>query len=138
MDERRGTSQTSSQLIGHDPDAVWQLLTDATHLPAWAPDFADSVVPDGDGGWEATKGDREFALRVPTNAEARTVDYLRTGSSGVESGAYLRVTPMPAGGCLVAMTLPFAVEVDLVPVKATLRSELSALAALADRLLHPR
>lgn len=113
-----------------DPDAVVAFLADPRHIPAWAPAFADTVRGDAQSGWTATKNGRDFSLRVPVSADARTVDYLREIAPGREGGAFLRAAPRPGGGSVIVMTLPLLPNVDPADTAATLTGELSELARL--------
>lgn len=113
-------------------EAVVAVLADPTRLPQWAPGFADQVRPDGESGWQATKDGRDFALRVATNKDAGTVDYLRQIAPGQEGGAYLRAVPRPGDGSVVTMTLPLLPGVDPADTAATLARELATLTSLAE------
>jgi hypothetical protein len=116
---------------------VVALLANATDIPRWAPDFADSVSGDAGSGWQVAKDGRTFALRVAVNELAGTVDYLRQISPGAEGGAYIRVVPRPTGGSVVIMTLPLLPDVDAADTTATLRQELKALVSLAEKATEP-
>lgn len=129
MSERTVSGSIESDV---ERDVLVTLLADATQLPAWAPAFADAIVRDGDA-WRATKGEREFELRVDVDETAGTVDYLRAVEPRQVGGAYLRVVPRLGGGSVVTMTLPVGDGVDPAAVRATLVAELAALAALAQR-----
>ena len=113
--------------------SVVAVLTDPARIPQWAPAFADSVSRDPRAGWRAAKDGRDFALRVASNPDAGTVDYLREVAPGRESGAYIRAVPRPGGGSVIAMTLPLPPEADPADAAATLSSELAALASLAEQ-----
>ncbi len=66
-------------------------------------------------------------MRVVTQRDAGTVDYLREIAPGREGGAFLRVVPRPGGGSVVVMTLPLAPGAEQAATAATLRYELNAL-----------
>jgi Polyketide cyclase / dehydrase and lipid transport len=123
-------SQTQSIEVDAAPDEVVAVLADAARLPEWAPGFADAVVGDDKSGWVATKDGRDFSIRVPVNAQAGTVDFLRETSPGKEAGAYLRAVPRMGGGTVLMMTLPVLRDGDPAAVAAILAEELAALAAL--------
>lgn len=127
-------SRTETQSIETDApvDAVVAVLADPTRLPQWAPAFVDQVRPDGKSGWQATKDGRDFALRVATNEEAGTVDYLRQVAPGREGGAYIRAVLRPGGGSVVTMTLPLLSDVDPADTAATLAQELATLVSLVE------
>ncbi len=125
-------SSTGSMESRADPGAIVAVLSDPARIPDWAPGFADEVAEAGQSRWRATKDGQDFILRVATNPDARTVDYLREISPGREGGAYLRVIPRPGGGSVVIMTLPVAPGADPADAAATARGELSALVSLAE------
>jgi hypothetical protein len=133
--KRARATRTETQTVetAVAPDGVFAVLTDPRHIPAWAPTFIDAVVGDLDSGWVATKGTLDFPLRVVVNDDARTVDYLREISPGVDGGAYLRAMSRPFGGTVIVMTLPLLPGVDPAATAATLAAELSALASLLDQ-----
>jgi hypothetical protein len=108
------------------------LIADPRQIPKWAPGFADSVVRLPDSNWRATKNGQPFSLRVATNRDAGTADYLREVLPGREGGAYLRTVPRLGGGSVVVMVLPIVPGTDRTIVAATLRDELDALARLAE------
>ena len=115
------------------PDAVVAVLADARHLPTWAPGFVDAVTGDAGSEWVGTKGDQRFAIRVPVDPSAGTVDYLREISPGREGGAYLRAVPRPGSGTVIVMTLPILPGTDQAATAAILTEELSALASLIEQ-----
>ena len=129
-----GAPRTETQCIETDApvEAVVAVLADPTRIPQWAPAFADQVRSDPKSGWEATKDGREFALRVATNEDAGTVDYLRQVAPGREGGAYIRAVLQPGGGSVVTMTLPLLPDVDPADTAATLARELATLTSLAE------
>ena len=101
MIQRSGSARTETQSIESDAAvaAVVALTADPTHIPEWAPAFADRVVGDDRSGWQAFKDGRGFALRVAVGVDAEaTVDYLRQVAPGREGGAYIRVVPRPEVG----------------------------------------
>ena len=91
---------TETQTIELDvaPAIVFDILADPRRLPEWAPAFADRVSQDPTQGWQVTKGDDRFAIRMVAFPQSGTVDYLRQITSGREGGAYIRVLPKPTGG----------------------------------------
>jgi hypothetical protein len=125
-------SETQSIECNADLGAVLELITDPRHIPQWAPAFADAVVEDIESGWRATKDGEDFRLRVVANRDAGTADYLRELSPGRKGGAYLRAIPRPGGGSVVVMTLPVPPGADGAAVAKALRTELDALAFLAE------
>jgi len=125
-------TETQSSETDAPVEAVVAVLADPTRLPQWAPAFADQVRSDGKSRWQATKDGRDFALRVATNEEAGTVDYLRQVAPGKEGGAYIRAVPRPGGGSVITMTLPLLPDVDPADTAATLARELATLTSLAE------
>ncbi len=112
--------------------SVGGLLADPTHIPRWAPAFADSISGDTVSGRRVSKAGRVFSLRVVVNHDSGTVDYLREVAPGREGGAYIRVTPRPGGGSVIVMTLPFLPDVDPADTATTLARELIALVSLIE------
>lgn len=131
MADRR--TETQSVETAAAPDAVLALLADPRRIPDWAPAFADAVSGAAQSGWWARKDGQDFALRVPVNKEAGTVDYLREVAPGWEGGAYLRAVPRPGAGTVIVMTLPLRPDADPEEVAAALTAELTALAGLLVR-----
>ncbi len=130
--DRDVDNRTETQSIESDaePTAVVALLADPTRIPDWAPAFADAVTRDDHSDWLATKSGQGFTVRVVTQRDAGTVDYLREIAPGQEGGAFLRVVPRPGGGSVVIMTLPLAPGAEQAATAATLRDELKALTNL--------
>jgi hypothetical protein len=92
--ETPGLTHTDTQSVESDGTvaAAVAFLVDASHVPFWAPAFADLVPRDESSGWRATKDGRNVELRVVVNQHAGTVDYLRGVASGREGGAYIRAS----------------------------------------------
>ena len=135
MAETPSVTRTVTQTIESDltVETVVGLLANPTHIPEWATAFADSVSGDTGSGWRVTKDGQTFALRVSTNDEAGTVDYLRQVAPGSEGGGYIRVIPRPRGGSVVVITVPLLPGVDPAEVAATLDRELEVLVSLGER-----
>jgi hypothetical protein len=127
-------TETQSIESAADPGAIVELLADPSHIPAWAPAFADAVIGDEPSGWQAIKGGQGFAFRVVTQREAGTVDYLREIAPGREGGAYLRVVPRPGGGSVVIMSVPLGSGAEPAAVTASLAGELRALVTLVESI----
>ena len=124
--------RTETQSIESDAEPL-AVLADPTRIPDWAPAFADTVVVDDQSGWLATKDGRDFTVRVVTQRDSGTVDYLREVAPGREGGAFIRVVPRPGDGSVVVMTLPLAPGAEQATITATLRDELTALMNLVGR-----
>ena len=129
MDNRTETQSIESHAA---PEAILALLADPRRIPEWAPAFVDAVTAEGQSGWRATKGGRDFTLRVVTNQDAGTIDYLREIAPGRQAGAYMRALPRPGGGSVVIMTLPLPPDGERSALAATLRGELNALVSLVE------
>jgi hypothetical protein len=129
-------ARTATQSLECDtePSALLALIGDPRQIPRWAPAFADTVTGAQSPGWLVTKDGQTFALRVLARPEAGTVDYLRHIAPGLEGGAYLRVVPRLGGGSVIVITVPVPPGGDPTAVAETLRSELSAVARLAEQL----
>lgn len=127
-------SRTETQSIESDadPGVIVALLADPSHIPDWAPAFADAVTGNDQSGWSATKGGQGFTFRVVIQREAGTADYLREIAPGREGGAYIRAVPRPGGGSVVVMTLPLVPGAEPAVAAATLRDELKALVSLVE------
>lgn len=130
--DRDVDNRTETQSIESDaePAAVLAVLAYPIRIPEWAPDFADAVAGSDRSGWLATKGGRDFTVRVVTTKDAGTVDYLREITPGRDGGAFLRAVPRPGGGSVVVMTLPLAPGAESAATVATLRNELKVLISL--------
>jgi hypothetical protein len=120
-----GTIECSSE-----PGPALAVIADPRHLPTWAPGFADTIQGDRYEGWRVTKDGREFAIRVPVDRDAGTVDFLRRVGVDEETGAYVRVVGRLGGGSVLIMTLPVLPGTDPAEVTAVLSEELAALATL--------
>ncbi len=77
MTDRATRTETQSIEADAPLTAIVAILVDPTRIPQWAPAFADEVRRDPCSGWQASKDGRDFTLRVATNSDAGTVDYLR-------------------------------------------------------------
>jgi hypothetical protein len=121
---------TRSITIDAPTGSVFTYLDDANNLPSWAPAFATTVQPDGDG-WIVGQGDVRLGLRIVSDADSGTVDLRVTPPNGRESAVYMRVLPNGDGAELL-FTLFFSdsrtdeelarqsaeVEAELVRVRA--------------------
>jgi hypothetical protein len=119
--------ETSAQ-----PALLLRILSDASNIPRWAPEFADSVRLVAPGRYRAYKAEQTFLLDLINSPPTSTIDYLREFPDGKRTGAYLRVLPLPRGGSVVIMTLPTRSAVSSEELADTLEEELTALARLAE------
>jgi AcrR family transcriptional regulator len=125
-------TETGSIESDTGPDAVFALLADPRRLPEWAPGFADRVASAGGAEWRVTKDGRDVVVRVVTNADARTVDFVREIAPGREGGACARVLARPGGGSVTCLTLPVPPDGEPAAVATIIRDELAALTNLAE------
>jgi hypothetical protein len=129
--DRRTETQSMESPV--EPRGIVAVLADPRRIPDWAPAFADLVTGGPPSGWRARKNGQAFALRLRTEKQAGTVDYLREIAPGQEGGAYLRVIPRPGGGSVVVMTVPLRPGAAPAASTAALRDELTQLISLASR-----
>jgi uncharacterized protein YndB with AHSA1/START domain len=124
-------SETRTISIRATPSDVFDLLSDASAFPRWAPAFAPAIRPDGDH-WIVERGGSETRIAVPTSREYGTVDILRAEEP--RSGAFTRVLPNGEGSELL-FTLFFAAGTDEEAVAAqmtTVEQELEAVRSLCE------
>jgi uncharacterized protein YndB with AHSA1/START domain len=64
---------TETQTIELDvaPAIVFDILADPRRIPEWASAFADRVSEDPPHGWQVTKGDDRFAIRMVAFSQTR-------------------------------------------------------------------
>jgi hypothetical protein len=120
---------TRSIEVSAAPDLVLGVLREATRIPEWAPTFADSIEPSGDG-WMVTRNKTSFRIRVDVHPSTRCVDILREIAPGEEGGAYIRVLPRPGGGSVIVLTIPIIPTSNEERSAAIASDELSRIAAL--------
>jgi hypothetical protein len=130
MPSQTVTRAAESDLESND---VYDVLTEASNIPKWAPVFADRMDRIDDTHYKVTKGGASFMLEVISHPSAGTVDYVREMANNRRGGAYLRVTPRPLGGSTITMTVPVGPGANESDVAKTLEQELSALVHLARR-----
>lgn len=130
---RADRAETRSIAIAAPPERVLEIVGDARRLPDWAPEFARSVRPDGDGDdWIVDNGSAEFPIRLRVAAELGTVDIL--GRTDPLRGAFARVIPNGAGSEFL-FTLVFPSATDPAAVAAqmdTIDAELDIVRALSE------
>jgi hypothetical protein len=126
------SSQTVTRTIESDfePSLIYLKLRDVSLLPQWAPVFADKVEPANETTFRVTKGGDSFDMELFANESTLTVDYVREIGNGRRAGAYIRVTPKPLGGSVVAMTVPVGPNATSAQVATVLEQELEALIKL--------
>jgi uncharacterized protein YndB with AHSA1/START domain len=123
------TARTRSISIAATPRAVFDLVTDPTALPRWAPGVARAVRVEGDD-WILENDQGETRITVRTSRDHGTVDLMAAENQGV----FTRVLPNGAGS-EYQFTLMFPAEVpdDAVAEQLTIvEAELEAVRALCE------
>jgi hypothetical protein len=85
-------SDTQTVTVDAPRADVLAFLADARNLPRWAPNFATSVRPDGDG-WVVDQDGVELRLRMAVSPELGTVDLHVSTPGGAGRAAFGRVLP---------------------------------------------
>ena len=127
-------AHTHAISIAAPVEIVFDLVSDPTRLPRWAPAFARTVRQDGDA-WIVDSGERQARIRIRASREHGTVDFLLVCASAVEVGAFSRVVPNRCGTEFV-FTQFFAdgtSERDLEDKRAVIAMELQIVRALCER-----
>ena len=126
-------SHTHTITIDASRDHVLDVLADATNLPAWAPNFASAIRPDGDG-WIVGEGAGEIRLELPVDRELGTTDLLLTLPDGRRRAVYMRTLPN-GDGAEVLFTLFHSdsrSDDDVARQNAEVAEELRRLKALCE------
>jgi uncharacterized protein YndB with AHSA1/START domain len=124
-------SETRTISIRANPSAVFDLLSDASAFPRWAPAFAPAIRPDGDH-WIVERDGSEARIAVRVSRDSGTVDILR--AERPTSGAFMRVLPNGEGSELL-FTLFFPAGTDeqaVVAQMTTVEQELEAVRSLCE------
>jgi hypothetical protein len=124
-------SQTRSISIAAAPRTVFDLVSDPSALPRWAPGFARSARPAGDH-WVIENDQGESRIVVRSSREHGTVDIL--SADDPSQGAYSRVLPNGTGS-EYQFTLQFppdAAEDAITEQMAVVDAELQAVRALCE------
>ena len=116
-----------------EPLKIYRILVEADNIPKWASVFADSIIRVDDMHYSVTKNGESFNLEVIAHSSAIAVDYIREMPDGKRGGAYIRVTPGPVSGTVIAMTVPVGPRANESEVAAVLECELFDLIQLAKR-----
>jgi uncharacterized protein YndB with AHSA1/START domain len=123
------TARTRSISIAASPRAVFDLVTDPTALPRWAPGVARAVRVEGDD-WILESDQGEARITVRASRDHGTVDLITAENQGV----FTRVLPNGAGS-EYQFTLMFPADVpdDAVREQMTIvEAELQAVRALCE------
>jgi hypothetical protein len=115
-----------------EPSRLYDVLAQVSNIPKWAPVFADAIEHIGDMHYRVSRNGEAFNLEVSLHPSAGTVDYLREMPNGKRGGAYIRVTPRPAGGSTITMTVPIGPNTIESDVAKVLEQELADLIQLAQ------
>ena len=120
---------TRSIDVEASPDLVLDVVRDPARIPTWAPAFADSIEPNGDG-WRVTRNSLAFQVRVKVDLATRCIDILREIAPGEEGGLYLRILPRPGGGSVIVATIPIVPSSDPESTGVILSDELARITTL--------
>jgi hypothetical protein len=123
---------TESVELESQTDAVFLFTSNASHIPAWAPNFAPRISQLSENVWNVDGPQGNFLLQVTADQRSGTIDFTREVRPGVNGGAYLRVIPKAGGGSVVTMTAPIPSGSTQERVRAILCSELQTLRRLVD------
>ena len=121
-------SETRQISIPAPPEKVLDIVGDARALPRWAPNFAETVTPDGDH-W-IVNGELHIDLRV--DRDLGTVDILRIEQP--TTGAFSRVVPNGDGSeYLFTLFFPDGTPEEAVTKQMTVvEEELRTIRALCE------
>jgi hypothetical protein len=120
---------TRSIDVETSPDLVLDVVRDPARIPTWAPAFADSIEPDGDG-WRVTRNNRAFHVRVKVDHSMRCVNIVRDIAPAEEGGLFMRILPRPGGGSVIVATIPIVPGSDADRTGVILNDELDRIATL--------
>ncbi|GAA3596015.1 SRPBCC family protein [Kribbella ginsengisoli] len=124
-------SHTRSIAIAASPETLFDLVSDPTAFPRWAPGFARSARPAGEH-WIIENEQGEARIVVRSSREHGTVDIL--SADDPSQGAYSRVLPN-GDGSEYQFTLQFPLDApdDAVTAQmAVVEAELEAVRALCS------
>jgi hypothetical protein len=126
--------QTLTRAVETDlePGRIYDVLSEASNIPTWAPVFADTLESIGDLRYRVMKNGEGFDLDVHLHPFAGAVDYVREMPNGKRGGAYIRVTPRPLGGSTICMTVPLGPNAVEAEVGVVVEKELAELIRLAQ------
>jgi hypothetical protein len=115
-----------------ETSVIYKVLADPSHIPDWAPVFADSVERIDNTTFSIMKGGEVFRMEALLHPSACAVDYVREMANNRRGGAYIRVTPRPLGGSTIVMTVPLGPNTSESEVGKTVENELVSLIHLAQ------
>jgi hypothetical protein len=116
-----------------EPIEIFKVLAEVSHVPKWAPVFADAVERIGDTHYRVTKKGESFNVEVFLHEQSGTVDYIREMAGNKRGGAYIRVTPRPLSGSAVTMTVPLGPNANEAEVARIMDEELAVLIDISRR-----
>jgi hypothetical protein len=129
-------SETRTISIQATPSDVFDLVSDASAFPRWAPAFAPVIRRDGDH-WIVERDGAETRIAVRTSRDHGTVDILRPEDP--PTGAFMRVLPNGEASELL-FTLFFAANADeqtVVAQMTTVEQELETVRSLCEASPRP-
>lgn len=85
-------------------ETAFQYIAEAKNLPAWTNAFT-AVSDDGKAVLMTPQGKVEIGLKVISDAQSGTVDWLMTFPDGSEGIANSRVTPLPDNNSVYSFVL---------------------------------
>lgn len=126
-------AESRSISIDASPQTVFSFVADPYNLPRWAPDFAQSVEPEGDR-WIIDSGSGDLTIAVVTSPDHGTVDML--AGPQLDRGAFSRVLPnVPGSEYLFTLFFPPGTEPDAIAAQmGIVEQELQRVRELVEAL----
>lgn len=128
-------ADTQSISIDASVECVFDLVSDPTMLPRWAPAFARTIRADGDT-WLVDGARGRARIRVRSSREHGTVDFLVAGApAAAGAGAFSRVIANGRGAEYVftRFLADATSAADLEDERAVVAVELQTVRALCER-----
>lgn len=121
-----GRAETRTISVSTPPERVFDYLSDARHIPDWAPGFATTVEHDHDDVWRVESGDEARQVVVKVAKDQGVVDFVSADAPNL--GLFARVVPNLSGAELIfslffpAGTDPVAVDAQMAVVDQELKT----------------
>ncbi|SFW70449.1 SRPBCC family protein [Amycolatopsis australiensis] len=121
-----GRAETRSISVAAPPERVVEYLSDARHLPEWAPGFASAVDHDHDDVWRVQTGAGARKVVVKAAKPQGVVDFVSADAPNL--GMFTRAVPNLTGAELIFSlffpedTDPSAVDAQMAVVDEELRA----------------
>jgi uncharacterized protein YndB with AHSA1/START domain len=121
-----GRAETRTISVAASPARVVDYLSDARHLPEWAPNFTTAVDHERDDIWRVETGTGSQRIAVRVAAEHGVVDFV--GAEAPTVGLFTRVVPNVRGAELIFSlffpegTEPSAVDAQMAVIDEELRT----------------